>query len=196
MLPPIVVDRGFESRLGQTKDYNISICCLTAKHAALRRKVKDWLARNQDNVSEWANMSIRRIKMEGHKVMTKAHLAYAWLFSDCYVFSVTFHLYCTIEVSILTYNQYDVHSKYKIDLDKLKKIWKITMDWRWKSNNQPLFYHNRWQEHHYSTVLILSKYSWDIINIINILWIFLSNSVNSFTYYYIWLMFTTYGSNC
>jgi hypothetical protein len=44
--------RGFNPRSGQTKDYNISICCLTAKHAALRRKVKDWLARNQDNVSE------------------------------------------------------------------------------------------------------------------------------------------------
>jgi hypothetical protein len=113
------------TRLGQTKDYNISICCLSAKHAALRRKVKDWLARNQDNVSEWANMSIRRIKMEGHKVMTKAHLAYAWLFSDCYVFSVTFHLYCTIEVSILTYNQHHVHSKYKIDLNKLKNFEKL-----------------------------------------------------------------------
>ena len=52
VLASSVVDRGFESRLGQTKDYNNSICCLSAKHAALRRKVKDWLARNQDNVSE------------------------------------------------------------------------------------------------------------------------------------------------
>ena len=38
---------------GQTKDYTIVICCFSAKHAALRRKSKDWLARNQDNVSEW-----------------------------------------------------------------------------------------------------------------------------------------------
>jgi hypothetical protein len=29
----------------------IGICCFSAKHAALRRKSKDWLARNQDNVS-------------------------------------------------------------------------------------------------------------------------------------------------
>jgi hypothetical protein len=28
-----------------------------AKHAALRRKSKDWLARNQNNVSEWSIMS-------------------------------------------------------------------------------------------------------------------------------------------
>ena len=58
MLASIVVDGGFESRLGQTKDHTISICCLSAKHAALRRKSKDYLARNQDNVSD---MSIRRI---------------------------------------------------------------------------------------------------------------------------------------
>ena len=53
------VDRGFESPPGQTKNYKIGICCFSAKQAALRRKSKDWLARNQDNVSEWGNMSIR-----------------------------------------------------------------------------------------------------------------------------------------
>jgi hypothetical protein len=46
------VDREFEPRSGQTKDYKISICCFSAKHAALRRKSKDWSARNQNNVSE------------------------------------------------------------------------------------------------------------------------------------------------
>jgi hypothetical protein len=54
-----VVDRVFESRPGQTKDYEIDICCFSANHAAFRRKSKDWLARNQDNVSEWGNMSIQ-----------------------------------------------------------------------------------------------------------------------------------------
>jgi hypothetical protein len=28
------VDRGFEPQSGQTKDYNIGICCFSAKHAA------------------------------------------------------------------------------------------------------------------------------------------------------------------
>ena len=59
MLASIVVDRGFEPRSGQTKDYTIGICCFSAKHAALRSKSKDWLARNQNNVSEWGDMSIR-----------------------------------------------------------------------------------------------------------------------------------------
>ena len=55
------VDRGFEPRSGQTKDYKISICCCSAMHETLRRKSKDWLARNQDNVSEWGDMSIREL---------------------------------------------------------------------------------------------------------------------------------------
>jgi hypothetical protein len=37
-----VVDRGFEPRSGQRQEYKISICCFSAKHAALRRKSKDW----------------------------------------------------------------------------------------------------------------------------------------------------------
>jgi hypothetical protein len=53
------VDRGFEPRPGQTKDYKIGICCFSAKLAALRRKSKDGLARNQNNVSEWNDMSTR-----------------------------------------------------------------------------------------------------------------------------------------
>ena len=51
------VDHKFEPQLVQTKDYKICICCFSAKHAALRRKNKDWLARNQNNVSEWSDMS-------------------------------------------------------------------------------------------------------------------------------------------
>jgi hypothetical protein len=49
-----VVDCGFEPRSGQTKDYKIGICCFSTQHAALRRKSKDWLAQNQNNVSERA----------------------------------------------------------------------------------------------------------------------------------------------
>ena len=30
---------------------------MSAKQATLRRKSKDWLARNQNNVSEWSDMS-------------------------------------------------------------------------------------------------------------------------------------------
>jgi len=35
------------------------LCCFSAKHSASRIKIKDWLIRNQNNVSEWGNMSTR-----------------------------------------------------------------------------------------------------------------------------------------
>jgi hypothetical protein len=38
MLASSVVDREFESRSGQTKDYKIGIWCFSVKHAALRIK--------------------------------------------------------------------------------------------------------------------------------------------------------------
>ena len=41
--------------------YKIGICYFFAQHTALRRKRKDWLAQNQDNVSEWGGMSIHRL---------------------------------------------------------------------------------------------------------------------------------------
>ena len=54
------IDCGYEPRSGQTKEYKIGICCFSViKHAALRRKSKDWLARNQNNVSEWSDISTR-----------------------------------------------------------------------------------------------------------------------------------------
>jgi hypothetical protein len=52
-----VVDCEFEPQSSQTKDYKIGLCCFSTKHAALRIKSKDWLVKNQDNVSEWNDMS-------------------------------------------------------------------------------------------------------------------------------------------
>ena len=50
---------GYESQSGQTKEYEIGICCFSTKNTSLRRKSKDWLARNQNNVSEWSDISTR-----------------------------------------------------------------------------------------------------------------------------------------
>ena len=52
------VDPGFELWSGQTKYYEIGICCFSNKHAALRRKSKDYSVQNQNNVSE-SDMSTR-----------------------------------------------------------------------------------------------------------------------------------------
>ena len=61
VLTSSAVDRGFERLSGETKDYEIGICCFSSKHAALRSKSKDWLALNQNNVSDWSDMTTRRL---------------------------------------------------------------------------------------------------------------------------------------
>jgi hypothetical protein len=58
VLASSVIDHVLEPRSGQTKDYKIGICGFSAKHASLRRKSKDWLAENQNHVSEWGDMFI------------------------------------------------------------------------------------------------------------------------------------------
>ena len=59
MLTASAVGRRFEPKSGQIKSYKIRICCFSANDAALRRKRKDWIDLNHDNVFEWNNMSIR-----------------------------------------------------------------------------------------------------------------------------------------
>jgi hypothetical protein len=49
------VDRGS----GSNQRLQNCISCFSAKHTALKKKSKDCLARNQDNVSEYDDMSIR-----------------------------------------------------------------------------------------------------------------------------------------
>ena len=50
-----MVNRGFEPWSGQTKDCKIGMCCFSDKHAALRIKSSDWLARKQNSVSKLWN---------------------------------------------------------------------------------------------------------------------------------------------
>jgi hypothetical protein len=56
-----MVDRGFEPLPGQAKNYEIDICCFSTNHALLRSESKEWFVGNQDNVSEWSDMSTRGI---------------------------------------------------------------------------------------------------------------------------------------
>jgi len=56
MLALSAVDRGHEPWSGQSKDYKIDICCLSAKHATLRIESTDCFA--QDNLSEWRDTDL------------------------------------------------------------------------------------------------------------------------------------------
>jgi hypothetical protein len=66
VFPSSAVDHGFEHLLDQTKD-NKLLC--VAKHAALRRKSEDWLAWNQDNVSEWGDIYHAGSKVSDKRVL-------------------------------------------------------------------------------------------------------------------------------
>ena len=58
------VNCGLKLSSDQTEeDYKIGICCFSAKRAALRCD-KDWLARNRDSVSEWRDMSTRKLLLQ------------------------------------------------------------------------------------------------------------------------------------
>jgi len=61
ILTTSAVDHGFEPQTGQPRDFEIDICCFSAEHAALRSESKNWLARNQDDVSEGSDMATHRL---------------------------------------------------------------------------------------------------------------------------------------
>jgi hypothetical protein len=69
VLASSAVDGGFEPRSGHIKDLKNGSCCFSAKHAALRRMSKDWLARNHINVSKWCEMSTRGLLYQGTSTM-------------------------------------------------------------------------------------------------------------------------------
>ena len=87
------VNRGFEPRSGQTKDYKIGIRCFSAKHVALRSKSKDWLARNQNNLSEWGDMSIRRLLFQWASIIKNPNQRVGLEKADLIIISLKINLF-------------------------------------------------------------------------------------------------------
>jgi hypothetical protein len=75
VLSSSAVDREFKPRSVETKDYEIGMCCFSAKHAALTGKSKDWLVRNQDNVWEWSDMSISGLLIQWASTWSRHDIA-------------------------------------------------------------------------------------------------------------------------
>ena len=59
VLPSRVLDCGLKTWSGQTKDLKKLV--FVASLLSMQLKEKEWLARNQDNVSEWSDMSTCRL---------------------------------------------------------------------------------------------------------------------------------------
>ena len=93
MLAASPVDHGFEPWSGQIKDCKIGMCCFSAKHIALRRKNKDLLARNQDNVSEWGDMSIRGLLFQWASTIKIQLSVFVYYKADLIVISLKINLF-------------------------------------------------------------------------------------------------------
>jgi hypothetical protein len=70
MLASTTVDRGFEPRSGQTKDYKIGICCFSAKYAALGERAKTGLLWIRI-MCEWGDMSIHGLLFQWASTIKK-----------------------------------------------------------------------------------------------------------------------------
>ena len=78
VLASSAVNCWFKPQSCRTKNYKIGICFFSAKHAVLRSKSKYWLARNQNNVSEWSDMFIRGLLFQWVSALYKSNSA--WCF--------------------------------------------------------------------------------------------------------------------
>ena len=129
------IDRGFDPQSGQIKDNKIGMCCFSAKYvyAALRRKNKDWLARNQDNVSEWGGMSIRGLLFQWATCnTTKIQLSVLVYYKvDPIIISLIFNLFSSwfsrknVELAL--------NNNHSLILSAhLRAIWGICVNWKSK----------------------------------------------------------------
>ena len=72
------VNRGFEHRWVILKTIKLVFFGFTPKQPVLRRKRKDWLAQNQDNVSEWGDVYIHGFVSVNYKLEGVAHLSFCF----------------------------------------------------------------------------------------------------------------------
>jgi hypothetical protein len=77
----------------ETKDYKIGICCFSSKHAVWRRKSKDWLARNQGNVSQWGDMSTHGLLFQWSSTIKIQLSVLVWYKADLIVISLKINFF-------------------------------------------------------------------------------------------------------
>ena len=89
-------NRGFDSRSGQIKDFKIGICCLSAKHAALRRKNKNWLSVSTQESERPCScvLSVSTLPLLMIVLLEFETVTTMWYFFIFYFFIITYLSYC------------------------------------------------------------------------------------------------------
>jgi hypothetical protein len=153
MLASSVVDRGFEPRSGQTKDYAIGICCFSAKHAALRRKSKDWLPRNQNNVSKWSDMSTRWLLFQWASIIKIQLSVLVQYKADVIIISLKIYLFLpwySWQIAVLALNNnYSLNHSYRhlLPISRRDRLRTGASQEKWNRDSPILWFHvplNRW----------------------------------------------------
>jgi hypothetical protein len=67
--------------------------CFSVEHAALRRKSKDWFSRNQNNVSEWSDMSTRGMLFQCASTIKIQLSVLIWYKTDLIIISLNINLF-------------------------------------------------------------------------------------------------------
>ena len=121
----------------ETKDYKIGICCFSSKHAVWRRKSKVWLARNQDNVSQWGDMSTHRLLFQWSSTIKIQLSVLVWYKADLIVISLKINFFSPWYrwkiVEMALNNNHSLASDvqffflFQIDRQKLKKAVKVVL---------------------------------------------------------------------
>ena len=77
------------------KTMQLVVCSFSTKYTALRRKIKDWLARNQDNMSKFGDMSICRLLFQWASTINIQLSVLVQYKMDVIIISLKINLYLT-----------------------------------------------------------------------------------------------------
>jgi hypothetical protein len=133
-----IIQQNYKPRSGQTKECKIGMCCFSAKNASLRRKSKDWLARNRNNVSKWSDMSTQSTQCVGLKQFDIIVISLDWI-SNTQVLGISLLLLLHVDEGMISVHTNKPNKQQKITTKQKQTVihrLKKTIRKRWGKEQQ------------------------------------------------------------